>query len=145
MMRKIIIVVVIIVLVTLIGGLYKYYQPQKNYASSQPDYELTVSDLFNAFSQDEAAATKKFVTTNCTIQVKGILHDINHEADSTITIIIKASENDPAILNCNIVSSEIQNLDNKQNGDSIIVKGQCTGYQDLIEKTVYMIRGVIVE
>jgi hypothetical protein len=145
MVKKILIGVAIIIVVAVAVGLYMYNKPQKDYTTSKPDFVLTVDELFNAFVQDEAAATQKFVAKNSTIQVSGLLHDIVHEADSTITLILKSPHNDEAFVNCNLASSKLEALATIKPGETITIKGQCTGYQGLIDKAVYMIRSTILE
>lgn len=143
--RKIIVVFVVIVMVVLIGGIFKYFQPQKNYATSKPDYVLEVGELFAAFDNDETATTQKYVSSNCTLQVKGLLGKVVHESDSTVTVVIVDGKNSDASLNCNLAKGNESLLDKLKEGMPITVKGQCTGYQSLIDKSVFMIRGVVVE
>jgi len=145
MVKKLLIGVAVIVVIAVAIALYMYYRPQKDYTTSKPDFVVTVDELFNAFVQDEAAATKKYVAKNSTIQVSGLLQDIVHEADSTITLILKSPTNGDAFVYCNLASSKLEALATIKPGETIIIKGQCTGYQGLIDKAVYMIRATILE
>jgi hypothetical protein len=145
MVRKIIIGAVVLVVIVILVGLYKYYQPQKDYASSKPDFVVTADELFNAFEQDETAANEKFVAKNSTIQVSGVLSEVVYEADSTISIILKSPNNSDVSIYCGLASKDPEAVKSLQAGSNVSVKGQCTGFQGLIDKSVYMIRGAVVE
>lgn len=145
MARKIIIGVLALVVIAVLVGLYKYYQPQKDYASSKPDFVVSAEELFNAFEQDEAAANEKFVTKNSTIQVSGVLSEVVYEADSTISILLKSPNNSDVAIYCGLASKDPEAVKKLQAGSKISVKGQCAGFQGLIDKSVYMIRGAVVE
>ena len=142
--RNKIIIALIIIFIAAVGiGTYLYFMPQKDYAAAKADYKIDVADLFNAFDTDEPAANQKYVTTNCVVQVSGILKEVITEQDLTTSVVLTSSTDDEAQLTCNLVKGAAA-PNQSQINQTITVQGQCTGFQGLIDKSVYMMRGAVV-
>ncbi|MFA6924636.1 MAG: hypothetical protein WC223_10325 [Bacteroidales bacterium] len=125
-------------------GLYIYFKPQKNFATSKSDYILTSRQLFNEFEKNETESNKKYVTDDKTIQISGFVVEIGRDTDSTLNLIIGESPNANGLVSCSFMKTENKNLENIKSNDKIFIKGQCTGFQGLIDKTVIMIRCAVV-
>jgi len=137
--------VVLAFVICIAVGLFMYFKPHKNISESKPDIILKASELFKAFETNETDATKKFVTGDPTIQVLGIVDEINKNQDTTATIILRNVAEYNGCITCTIDKSQFTKLDKFQKGTPIIIKGQCSGAQELVEKEIVMIRCIIVE
>lgn len=147
-MKKKYIVLISLAVIIIVGvsvGLSMYFKPHKNFATSKADFVLNPKQLYTEFDSNEADATKKYVTGDKTCQVSGYVTEINKEADSTITIVLADSVASAGILNCSFMKTENENLSKIKKTDKITIKGQCTGFQGLIDKAVIMIRCGIAE
>lgn len=147
MKKKYIILISLAIIIAggLVIGLSLYFKPHKNFATSKADFVLSPKQLYDEFDKNEADATKKFVTGDKTVQVSGFVVEINIETDSTTTMLLADSATTAGILSCSFMKSENENLSKIKKSDRITAKGQCTGFQGLIDKSVIMIRCAIAE
>ena len=107
-------------LVLIIGLIfaYNYIYPDHRSISDEPvSYTLDAAFFFNEFKADSHQAELKYLDQ--TVVVSGLITSINSE---TITISNK--------IYCQF---EVLNNDLKVN-DSIVVKGRCIGFDDLLEE-----------
>ena len=147
MKKKLIIIGAILAVLAIIGGsigLYMFYKPAKDFSKSKVDVELTSAGLFNEFLKDQNSATNKYVSTDKTIEISGKISEIKKNDDGTIMIILDAGNPD-GDLQCNLTNEESPKASKYATGSMIKIKGQCTGYQELISKEVIMIRCGIVD
>ena len=147
MKKKIIIIVCIITVIAAIGAAtaYRYvYQPSKNFATSKADITLDAKALFDEFVKDQNSANTKYVSKDKTIQISGKISEVKKNEDNTCLLIIEVGAPD-SDLSCTIVKEDSQKALSLKPGQIIKIKGQCTGYQDLINKEVQMIGCGIVE
>lgn len=122
-----------------IVGYYLYQKPVKNFADSSADITISAKDLFSAFIKDHQKATSEFVSNDRIIQVKGKIIDIISNPDGTVIISLDAGEPGTAV-SCNLVKEHSKKANKFKTGDIITLQGQCTGYQDLINQEVIMMR-----
>ncbi len=69
----------LILLVAVVGGSFGYYmwnKPHENMTAAKADIEISSTDLFAQFSNDESAANTKFLDK--TISVSGIVKESNN-------------------------------------------------------------------
>ena len=147
MKRKTLYVILFFVMLFIIGGsigLYMYNKPVKNFAESEAEITLTSKDLFNAFTNDQAQASSKYVSEDKTIQIKGKILDITQNAEGITNILIDVADPEGDI-SCTLIKEEAQKAKKYKAGNMITLKGQCTGYQELINKEVILIGCGIVE
>ena len=113
-----------VLLICVIGwGIYSALKPHRNAEGEQAVATLSASDLYNDFQRSENLANKKW--TSKVIEVSGIISSIN-EAGSYVSINLRAT--DEGGINCSILKKDL-NPDYKINkGDSITIKGKCTGF-----------------
>lgn len=142
-----IIIAVIIIVVAGIGGsigMYLFYKPVKNFASSRADLTFTSVALLREFQKDANSANSKFVSNDKTIQISGKIRDLKKNDDGTVTVTLDGGDPDSDI-SCSIVREESPKTAKFAPGLNVTLKGQCTGYQELINKEVVMIRCGIVD
>ena len=147
MKKKLIIIGAIIAVLAIIGGsigLYMFYKPTKDFSKSKVDVTLTSTGLFNEFSKDQNSATAKYVSTDKTIELSGKITEIKKNDDGTTLIILDAGNPDGDV-SCTLTNEESPKAGKFKAGSIIKIKGQCTGYQELISKEVIMIRCGIVD
>jgi hypothetical protein len=114
-----------ILLLTLIAflGLFLFNKPHEDTAGETADFNLSALDLYNSFQKDEPAANKKFLGK--VIEVKGVVSVIQTEKANT-DILLEASSS--AGINCSFLNKGNTLLQTPKRGDTITVKGRCTGY-----------------
>ncbi|MGA2298119.1 MAG: hypothetical protein ABSG15_11280 [FCB group bacterium] len=147
MKKKVIYISGTVLLIALIGGaigLYMYFKPVKNFATSKADYVVTAQSLYGEFAQNETTANKKYVTEDKTVQISGKISDINKTQTGAMTITLDAGTPDGDI-SCTLIKEAVTVADKYKKGSDITIKGQCTGIQELINKEVIMMRCAIVE
>jgi cytochrome c-type biogenesis protein CcmE len=146
MKKKILITIGIIAVIGFILGgigLYLFFKPTKDFAKSKADFTLTSQQLFADFSKDQNAASAKYVSNDKTLEITGIVQSVSDNSDSTKTVILSVGSPDGDI-SCTL-TKELSATAKVSEKQSITLKGQCTGLQELIAKEVIMIRCAIVE
>lgn len=146
MKKKAVIITLILIGLIIIGGAVGYYlyqKPVKNFSTSEADLVLKSQDIFAEFVKDEVAANAKYVTDDKTIEVTGTINEITMNDDGTATIILDVADPDGG-LSCSIIKEDSDFAKTLQIDSNVRIKGQCTGYQELISKEVVMIRCGIV-
>jgi flagellar basal body-associated protein FliL len=146
MKKKLLIIVGVVIALGVIGagvGLYLFFKPTKDFAKSKADFTVTAEQLFTEFSKNETASSAKYVSNDKTIELSGTVQSITDNSDSTKTIILAAGSPDGDI-SCTLTKgqSATAKVVEKQ---SITLKGQCTGLQELIAKEVILIRCAIAQ
>ena len=111
-------------------------------ASSQgktADFQLSSAELFQAFEQDEAAANTKYIGK--IIELSGTIEDISEDEQGAAVVLLSAGEDALGGVLCTMELSEKEKTLAKQPGESIRLKGVCTGM--LME--VVLNKGVLLE
>ena len=137
--------ILVLILIGVSVGLFMYFKPHKNIGETKPDISITAKELVVSFSGNETESIKKFVTADPTIQVTGTVDEVNKANDTTGTIILRDASQFDGCVTCTIDKSQLPKLEMFKKGTPIVIKGQCSGIQELIEKEVIMFRCVIVE
>jgi hypothetical protein len=117
-------VIVIVLIAVVAGGVYGFYLFNKKPADTRDekaDFEITAVELMKEFTLNEEAATKKYVDK--IIQVSGTISEIDL---ATSTLILDTSDPLTAIT-CSFYKEEANALSLKKNGDSVVIRGKCTG------------------
>jgi hypothetical protein len=120
-------------------GLMMYFKPHKDFGASKPDLTVTAVEILAAFDKDEAAATARFVADDKTVLVSGTIADIADGEKGAKQVILAGGAPD-ATVSCTLTPEESQSALSLKKGQSIGIKGQCTGIQTLLDKQVIMIR-----
>jgi hypothetical protein len=119
-------------------GLYMYFMPQKDYSKAKPDIIVTSDDFFKDFSDNEKNATEKYVTGNKTILITGAIKEIKKREDGIYMISLGGVDSSVSI-RCSLRIDQTKIAEKLKQGDKIAIKGQCAGYEELIDKEVIMI------
>jgi hypothetical protein len=113
-----------ILLICLAGwGIYTVYKPHRNVEGEDAVAMLTATNLYNEFVKNESEANQKW--TGKVIEVKGIVLSVT-ETGNYISLNLAAAVEGG--VNCSMLKKDMPE-DNKINkGDSISIKGKCTGF-----------------
>ena len=111
----------LIVLVTslfLFIGLYLYifHKPHRDFTSEPSTYSLTAQDLLLDFQSDELESNKKYLNT--VLQINGVVSLI---------------QDGSAVINESVFCSFETHIEMRE-GQKVIIKGRCTGYDDLFSQ-----------
>ena len=142
MKNKTVLFIVIFIAVSVIGlgiGYYLYQKPVKNFAESEAEVIIQAAELYNKFVSNEAKAISEFVSEDKTIKVKGKVLDVEENPDGQAVVFLDVNDPDGDI-SCTIIEADSPGAVEYMSGDEITIQGQCTGYQELINKEVIMIR-----
>src|SRR5664279_515595 len=123
-MRKIYFFGMGIVLICLAGwGIYKVYKPHGNVESEQAVATLTATSLYDEFLKKESVANQKWVGK--VIEITGIISSVS-EAGNYISINLVATPEGG--VNCSVLKKDLPADTQFNKGDSVTVKGKCTGF-----------------
>jgi hypothetical protein len=123
MRKKYLFGIVILALALAALGIYRVYKPHQNVSGEDAVASLSAQDLYHEFQSDENSANKKWVGK--VIEVSGIVSSVN-ESDTYLSINLKAAANGG--VNCSILKKDMNSDDKLKAGDSINIKGKCTGF-----------------
>ena len=125
-----------LVIVVILAGIYWYVATEKfsDTKSRDADYTLSALDLIHEFVKNDSAANKKY--TEKILTVNGRISEL--EAPDTSTVNVKFI--DPASGSFIIFSFQDSHLAEGKNlkvGDSVSIKGSCSGgqYSSILEST----------
>src|SRR5450755_4111229 len=104
-------------------GIYKVFKPHTNVEGEQAVATLSAPNLYNEFQQAENMANKKWVGK--IIEVSGSISSVS-ESGNYVSINLQASANGG--VNCSILKKDLNPDDKFNKGDSITIKGKCTGF-----------------
>jgi hypothetical protein len=123
-MRKIIFFGIGILLLCLAGwGIYKVYKPHSNVAGEEAAAELSARNLYNEFQSAENTANKKWVGK--VIEVSGTISSVS-DAGNYLSVNLEATADGG--VNCSILKKDLNPDDKFNKGDSVTIKGKCTGF-----------------
>lgn len=113
-----------LILAALGYGIYLYTLKAPVIAEGETDFRLSTDELLALYEQNEDSANRKLL--NQIIEVRGAVATVGQ--DSTGTAIQLSSSNPMAGVNCRFDVSVNEKLRRVKTGDTILVKGKCTGY-----------------
>mgnify|MGYP000285961114 FL=1 len=104
---------------------YKIYnKPHVNVANSKVDISLTANKILNDFSTDENDANAKYLEK--IIEVKGEI--VSLKTEKGLGIISLKTNDDFGTVLCHLSEESTRKMRNFKEGQTISVKGICTGY-----------------
>lgn len=119
-MRKVWLVMVVVLLAALVAGWVYYHKPHRS-VESEMAIPVSASSLFNDFENNEQRANDLYL--NNVLEVNGRVGSISLNGDQKTVIVMETD--DPIFgVNCTMNS----NISNLAVGDSVTLKGICTGY-----------------
>lgn len=120
MIKKVFMAVGVILIVSAIF-VYNLYTREHRMIEQEHYTSINASELFRAFEENEAQANTKFL--NQVIEAKGVVSEILTNQENNTVVVLKS--NDPLFgISCTLKQSTTR----LSEGDSIILKGICTGY-----------------
>jgi hypothetical protein len=123
-MRKIYFFGIGILLVCLAGwGIYAIYKPHHNVEGEQAVAALSAVTLYNEFLKDEGKANQKW--TGKVIEITGTISSV---AETGNYVSINLAATPEGGVNCSILKNDYRPDKPFSKGDSITVKGKCTGF-----------------
>ena len=123
MRKKYLFGIVILVLILSVWGVCRVFKPHQNVSGEDAAASLSAPVLYHEFQSDENAANKKWVGK--VIEVSGIVSLVNESAEY-VSITLKATTEGG--INCSLLKKDINESDTFKNGDSLFIKGKCTGF-----------------
>jgi len=104
---------------------YKMYnKPHVNVAQSKSDIILTANQILNDFSSDETTANLKYLEK--IIEISGVVSEAKVEKEKGI-ITLQTNDDFGSVL-CHLSTKSTAKIGALKEGESITVKGICTGY-----------------
>jgi hypothetical protein len=136
MKKKLFISLIIGILIAGSIGFYLFNKPHADIASQTPVATLSASELFRAFSEDEAAANLKYAGK--VVEISGVIYSAEEGSQGDLNILFM-DENEMFGVACTI--DQYENMDKLSEGQEITIKGECSG----MLSDVVLIRCVIVK
>lgn len=104
-------------------GIHVVYKPHHNVENDRAAATLTAGDLYNEFLKSESGANQKWVGK--VIEISGRISSVN-VAGSYISINLAAAKEGG--VDCSVLKKDLPAGTVLNKGDSITVKGKCTGF-----------------
>jgi len=147
MKKKKIILYILFSFLIIIGAatiyIYKEYnRSHKDTANLNADYSITATGLIKEFEIDEKSSNTKY--WDKVLLVDGIVKEIVRDDKGFYTVALGDTSSLSAV-RCNIDSIHSKEAASVKKGNSIAVKGICTGFNtdELIGSDVILVRSVI--
>jgi hypothetical protein len=118
----------LLVLIGLLWGYHLYTKPHASAEGETAAFSITADSLFTQYRKDEQGSDKKYLGK--VLEVKGKLGDIQHNGHSEIWI-LSVQPGDSSRgggINCQLFMGEDMPASHPKQGDTVIVKGRCTGF-----------------
>ena len=122
--NKIIISILIIGIIGVFVAYKMYNKPHVNVTNTKSDITLTADKIINDFSSDENTANKTYLEK--IIEVSGTISELKVEKEKGI-ITLKTNDDFGSVL-CHLSEEATKNIKAFKEGQTITVKGICTGY-----------------
>jgi hypothetical protein len=116
-------IALIVILSAIFAGIYLFNKGPVDTGSIKPDFAITAVDLQREFSEDEAAASKKYI--NKIIEVKGNIATVDKTEGNNINISLKTGDEMSSVI-CTV--AVVKGSGNIKPGDEITVRGVCSGF-----------------
>jgi DNA/RNA endonuclease YhcR with UshA esterase domain len=123
-MKKIILGILILGIAGAFIAYTMYNKPHVDVAETSADVSISANKILQDFSSDETTANAKYLDK--IIQVKGEISSIKTENE--IGVISLKTNNDFGSVNCHLSAASTKKITTLKMGQTITVKGICTGY-----------------
>jgi flagellar basal body-associated protein FliL len=109
-----------LVLIAVVAGYMMWNKPHENVKDASA-VRISAIDLYKIFTADSAKARSTYLNT--VVAVSGEVKQVSHNQQNQQVILLKTQIAD-AFVNCTME----ENANNIKAGDSIVLKGICSGY-----------------
>lgn len=123
--KYVLIIVILLLAGAAIYGYHLYNERNPSLRDVSSAMRLTADELFTAFDKDEAAATRQF--SDKVLSVRGLIRQMNKDEKGGYTLYLSTPELLKSI-SCSLDSLYRGTPPEVKAGDSITIKGICTGY-----------------
>ena len=106
------------------GGYYLYNKPHENVSKARADFEMTATELFSAFEQDEAASNRKYLDKF--IQVEGTVNEVKSDEEGFPVLFLDGGGMLFGV-KCNLDRLTQHERTQFASGEKVVLKGICTG------------------
>lgn len=112
-----------LILISSVIAVFKYYKPHRSVRKEEAAFKLSVSDLVNAFSVDEAQANATY--SGKIVEVHGTLKEMILN-DSTLILLMGDSTQMTGV-SCYLQKDQKDKYTTLKRGEQVNVKGVCNG------------------
>jgi len=102
---------------------YIMYAPHRNASGEQAVASMSAMSFYNEFNTNEDLANKKWVGK--VVEITGVISTLG-ENEKYFSINLQASETGG--INCSMQKKDLISVTKPRPGDTIIIKGKCTGF-----------------
>lgn len=128
-MKKIIRIIAALLIIIALGSFIAWKAlmnaPKASAAEKPIDISIAAQALYQEYSADEVAGDKKYISQ--VIQVKGKITDLYEDEQGAPVALLGLDNEDFGGILCTFEVNQKEKLSHKTIGDSIIVKGICSG------------------
>lgn len=122
-MKKIVIVLFLLIVAGAGIGLYYYYKPHQSIAKEKPEFSVSAAQLVSDFEKNETEANQKY--NGKVVEITGPISEKATDPEGKLSVTIAGAE--IAGVNCQIDPEFTSKLTNAQEGETLRLKGICTG------------------
>ena len=142
--KRILLAVLLIVIAATIYLYQEYNRTNVNISRAEPLFTVSANQLIMAFSGNDSVASKKYVGK--IISVTGMVKNIDRDDQGHFTLSLGDTSSTSSV-RCSVDSMYSSRAASLKRGMSILVKGNCTGYNEdeLLGLDVIVNRCVIEE
>lgn len=142
--KRILLAVLLIVIAATIYLYQEYNRTNVNISLAEPLYTVSANQLIMAFSGDDSVASRKYVGK--IISVTGMVKNIDRDDQGHFTLSLGDTSSTSSV-RCSVDSIYSSRAASLKRGMSVLVKGNCTGYNEdeLLGLDVIVNRCVIEE
>ncbi len=129
--------IIFIGIIAIALSFYMYNKPHINIQKTEAAYRLSAQELIGEFKNDELEANTKF--SDQLLMVEGQIHEISTLKGNKVLALKPANSASSVI--CHMLPEESEKVLQLKEGQTITIKGMCTGY--LLD--VIMVRCMLVQ
>lgn len=140
--KKIFISLAIIAMTAGIYGYQEYTRKNENLSYVKASFKIQANALIKEFEENEKTANEKFLDR--IIAVNGTIRDVIKDDKGYYSIVLGSDEN-MSTVRCSMNSIDQDEVGLLKKGNTIIIKGACTGFNadDLLGSDIILNRCVI--
>ncbi|MCU7547990.1 OB-fold putative lipoprotein [Chitinophagaceae bacterium LB-8] len=142
-MKRIVLILLVIIILAVGWYAYRAYTGKvKSLTEVKTDVKINAKELIAAFEKDSAAANKQYLGK--VMEVTGNVKSVEKEEGSATVSLGESGA--MSSVRCSMDTTYVQEAANIQEGNSITVKGACTGFmsEELLGSDVILNRCIVV-